>query len=336
MRSKVFSQLDSRWSRLPYPNRTYTIGTSGCGCCSVTNVIIEQSEYWMYTPKDVQPYMKQFAVPAKGTMWIGITKAFKHYDFDVKNPQTMGELFKILNNLKKRHKRTMGVLLFRGGTKGGVTWTTSGHYVAFTDYKLKNGKHYFYMKDSGGRRNTGWFCYEKTQKGLIVQCWSAAFKDTIGKKFCSEARDTFKEMHKLEFKYSATGNSWYWSKAKKHKTSNCATYVSYVLQRMGLLKEGQVFWCNDGKVKYKGKNAKEQMHKIATISHPKKPPKKCKLKKGDICGYSNPAHTQIFFKYDKDGNALWYSFGPSDLWKRLPRKRGNYNNKKIETIIRLK
>ena len=323
---------------MPYPNRTYTIGTSGCGCCSVTHVIIEASQFWDYTPKDVQPYMKQFAVPAKGTMWNGITKSLRHYDFDVKNPQSMGDLFRILNNLKKRKKRTLGILLFRGGTKGGITWTTSGHYVAFTNYKYKNNKHYFYMKDSGGRKHTGWFCYETTMKGLIVQCWNAAFKDTTGKKLCREARKTFKDMKELGFKYSATGNSWFWSKAikQKHLTSNCATYVCYALQRMGLLKEGQVFWCNDGKVKYKGDGTKEQLHKVAAISYPKKPPKKCALKRGDICGYSNPAHTQIFFRYDNNGNALWYSYGPSDVNKKLPRKRGNYNTKKIDTIIRLK
>lgn len=336
MRNKVFSQLDSRWSKLPYPNRTYTIGTSGCGCCSVTNVIIEQSQFWTYTPKDVQPYMKQFAVPAKGTLWSGITKSLKHYDFDVKNPATMGDLFKILNKLKKQKRRTLGVLLFRGGTKGGITWTTAGHYVAYTNYKYKNGKHYFYIKDSGGRKHTGWFCYETTMRGLIVQCWNAAFKNTNGKKLCKEARKTFKEMKELGFRYSATGNADSWTKAKKHKTSNCATYINYVMQRMGLLKDGQQFWCNNGKVNYKGKGAKEQLNKVAKISHPKKEPKKCKLKRGDICGYSNPAHTQAFFDYDKNGNALWYSYGPTDVHSKLPRKRGNYNNKKIETIIRLK
>ena len=332
MRTKVFSQLDTRWCKLPYPYKPYNIGTSGCGCCSVTNVIIELDKYKNYTPKNVQPYMKQFAVAGQGTRWVGITKALAHYGMKVINHETMSDLFKTLNKRKVR----LGVLLFRGGTRGGITWTTAGHYVAFTDYKVKNGKHYFYMKDSGGRKHTGWYCYETTMKGLIVQCWSAVkkpAKKTKGQKLCTMCKDTFAKMSK--FKYQVSGNATSWSTAQKKKTSNCATYVSYCLQRMGLLKAGQVFWCNNGKVKYKGKGTEEQLKKVAKITHPKKAPKKCGLKKGDICGYSNPAHTQVFAGW-KNGNALWYSFGPSDIGKKLPRKRGSYNTKKIDTIIRLK
>ena len=169
MRSKVFSQLDPRWSGLPYPSKPYTIGTSGCGCVSVTHVIIEIDKYKNYTPKNVQPYMKQFAIPGKGTTWDGITTALKHYGLNVINHATMDDLFKTLAARKQR----MGIILFRGGTKGGITWTTSGHFVAFLNYKVVNGKHYFYVKDSGGRKHTGWYCYETQMKGLIPQIWSA-------------------------------------------------------------------------------------------------------------------------------------------------------------------
>ena len=332
MRKKVFSQLDPRWSKLPYPKKPYTIGTSGCGCCSVTHVIIEMTKYKNYTPKNVQPYMKQFAIPGQGTRWAGITQALDHYGFKAINHATMADLFKTLEKRKQR----LGIILFRGGTKGGVTWTSAGHYVAFTDYKVKGSKHWFYMKDSGGRKHTGWYCYETTMAGLIPQVWSAVEKPpkkTTGEKLLIMCKDTFKKMSK--FKYTPSGNATSWSTAQKKKTSNCATYVSYCLQRMGLLKAGQVFWCNNGKVNYKGKGAETQLKSVAKITHPNKAPKKCGLKKGDICGYSNPPHTQVFAGW-KNGNALWYSFGPSDIGKKLPRKRGNYNSKKIETIIRLK
>ena len=169
MRSKVFSQLDPRWSKLPYPNKKYTIGSSGCGCVSVTHVIIEVEKYKDYTPKMVQPYMKQFAVPGQGTSWNGITKSLQHYGLKVINHPTMPDLFKTLD---KRTQR-MGIIIFRKGTRGGITWTTWGHCQAYTDYKIVKGKHYFYMKDSGGRKHTGWYCYETQMKGLIPQVWSA-------------------------------------------------------------------------------------------------------------------------------------------------------------------
>ena len=171
MSKKVFSQLDTRWSYLPYPSKPYNIGTSGCGCCAVTHVIIERDKYKSYTPKTVQPYMKQFAVAGQGTQWVGITKSLQHYGFTVINHATMKDLFATLNKRKER----LGIILFRGGVKGGIRWTTSGHYVAFTDYKYdsKTKHHMFYCKDSGGRRHTGWYCYETQMKGLIPQVWSA-------------------------------------------------------------------------------------------------------------------------------------------------------------------
>ena len=169
MNKKVYSQLDPRWSGLPYPRKPYTIGTSGCGCCSVTHVIIETEKYAKYTPKNVQPYMKQFAVAGQGTKWAGITESLKHYGFKPINHQTMDDVFKTLAKRKKK----LGIILFRKGTRGGITWTTGGHYVAFVDYKIAHGRHYFYTKDSGGRGHTGFYCYETQMAGLIPQIWTA-------------------------------------------------------------------------------------------------------------------------------------------------------------------
>ena len=73
--------------------------------------------------------------------------------------------------LNKKDAPKMGVLLFRKGTRGGITWTAGGHYVAFLNYKVVNGKHYFYTKDSGGRHHDGWYCYETQMAGLLPQIW---------------------------------------------------------------------------------------------------------------------------------------------------------------------
>ena len=166
----IFKQWDSRWGNLAYPRKPKTLASSGCGCCSIANLLIETSKYENYTPKTVRPYMvKQgYAVYGHGTSWSGITKTLEHYGFKVVEPNISSSMTKAWAELDKGNR--MGVLLFRGGTKGGVTWTLGGHYVAFSSYKVKNGKHYFYTKDSG-RNNDGWHCYETTMAGLLPKIW---------------------------------------------------------------------------------------------------------------------------------------------------------------------
>lgn len=171
MRSAIFRQYDSRWGSLKYPSGVYTLSRSGCGCCACTHLIIEKDEYKNYTPKNVRPYMiKQgFATLGNGTTWNGITKTLEHYGFKVVKPNIATSMTSAWKELNKGNRA--GVLLFRGGSRGGVTWTSGGHYVAFLDYKVKNGKHYFYTKDSGSRKHDGWYCYETTMMGLLPQMW---------------------------------------------------------------------------------------------------------------------------------------------------------------------
>ena len=143
----------------------------GCGCCACLHVLIELDKYKNWTPKDLRPYMVKsgFAIKGQGTLWSGITKTLQHYGFSVINHPNMSSVWKTLGERKSK----LGVILFRGGSRGGVTWTTGGHFVAFVDYKVANGKHYFYCKDSGGRHHDGWYCYETTMQGLIPQIWTA-------------------------------------------------------------------------------------------------------------------------------------------------------------------
>ena len=175
MNKNIYRQMDSRWGSLPYPTRYYSFGGNGCGCCACLHVLIEQDKYKNWTPKNLRPYMvnKGFATYGNGTTWSGITKTLEHYNNTVINHSSMDSLFKTLNERKKKGLPLLGVILFRSGSRGGVTWTAGGHYVAYVNYKKSNGKHYFYIKDSGGRCNDGWFCYETTMKGLIPQIWSA-------------------------------------------------------------------------------------------------------------------------------------------------------------------
>lgn len=173
MNKVIYRQADSRWGSLPYPTKAYSFAGNGCGCCACTHNIIEIPKYAKYTPKDVRPYMvaQGFATRGHGTTWDGITKTLEHYGFKVATPNIGISMKGAWDLLNKKDAPKQGVLLFRGGTKGGVRWTSGGHYVAFLDYKVKNGKHYFYTKDSGGRHHDGLYCYETTMRGLLPKIW---------------------------------------------------------------------------------------------------------------------------------------------------------------------
>jgi len=172
MRKVIYRQYDSRWGSLYYPTKNSNVSNSGCGLCSVLHCIIERDKYKSYTPKSIRKYMVQFAIAGQGTTWSGIRDALKHYGMEnckwFGASASMDTVFKELNKGGR-----IGVILFSAGkAPNGVVWTTGGHYVAFTDYKVKNGKHYFYMKDSGGRKHDGWYIYENSMKGRVAQVWT--------------------------------------------------------------------------------------------------------------------------------------------------------------------
>lgn len=190
MRDEIFRQYDSRWGKLPYPTKSYSFAGSGCGCCAVTHLLIEMEQYKNWTPKKVRPYMVEqgFATKGHGTTHAGITLTLKHFGLPSEMHENMTDAFQTLNKMPKG--RRAGILLFRAGTRGGKTWTSGGHYVAFTDYKLVKGKHYFYTKDSGARKNDGWHCYETQMKGLIKEIWTVELPEikpgkyyTVGKTY---------------------------------------------------------------------------------------------------------------------------------------------------------
>ena len=172
MNMTIYKQLDSRWSGLPYPTRGSSFGATGCGCCACTHIAIEQSSKAKWTPATLRPWMvKQgYAYVGQGTTWQGITETLKyigHKEVVCVWNDPMTRAWKELNKGNR-----IGILLVDNSkTPDGTYWTASGHYVAFTDYKVSNDKHYFYIKDSGGRNHDGWFCYEKSIKGALPKLW---------------------------------------------------------------------------------------------------------------------------------------------------------------------
>ena len=172
----TYLQYDSRWGKKNY-NGSSTMATAGCGPTSVA--MLAYAVDGKTTPWDVALYMKQhgYAVYGHGTAWDGIPAAMKHFGLeDVKNVADMSDVFSYLA------KGYCAVFLFKAGSRGGVTWTTSGHYVAVTDYKKEGGKHYLYTRDSGGRGHTGFYVYETKIKGLVPQVWVGKVPPKIKKR----------------------------------------------------------------------------------------------------------------------------------------------------------
>lgn len=171
MNPAIYRQNDPRWGTLAYPRSPYTVATDGCGLCSVTHCAIEQKKYWTSTPKTFYSFMKKYAAYGDGTEWIGIDEGLKTYLGNSKRHYSMSSLWQELDKGNR-----VGVILFGKGTApDGTVWTGGGHYVAFVDYKVQNGQHYLFTKDSNGSRlNDGWHSYERSMKGCIPDVmWTA-------------------------------------------------------------------------------------------------------------------------------------------------------------------
>ena len=181
MNKTIYKQTDSRWGNKPYPVKASSFAGNGCGCVSCVHCIIEQDKYKSYTPESIRPWMiKQgYAVTNQGTTWSGIPGTLKHYGFkNIFHIDRNDPMSKAWPELNKGHR--VGVILFKDGVApNGTVWTTSGHYVAFTDYYVKDGKHYFYTKDSGGRNHDGYHTYENSMRGCISQMWIAEVPVTL-------------------------------------------------------------------------------------------------------------------------------------------------------------
>lgn len=161
----TYRQYDSRWGKKNY-NGSSNYATAACGPTSCANILYAINP--KITPLTTGKYMQThgYAIRNNGTAHAGIPACLKHF-----GAQNVGQVVKMADVFARCAKGDVGVFLFGAGSKGGVTWTTSGHYIAVTGYKASNGKHYFRTFDSGGRRHDGWYCYETTMKGLIPKIW---------------------------------------------------------------------------------------------------------------------------------------------------------------------
>ena len=168
----IYKQYDSRWGSKYYPTRGTNVGNAGCGLLACTHVAMEQESKKNWTPNNLRSWMvsQGFALAGQGTKWEGITQTLKHIGHDAVIRIYADPMSKAFEELDKGDR--IGVILFDSNlAPDGTRWTGCGHYVAFTDYKVENGKHWFYTKDSGGRDHSGWYSYERSMKGCIPKIW---------------------------------------------------------------------------------------------------------------------------------------------------------------------
>ena len=148
--------------------------------------------------------------------------------------------------------------------------------------------------------------------------------------------------HKHNMKFSRNGGG---KTLKGSKGFNCATYVSWTLQEMGLIPKGKTMWFSKKPHGAAYDYIKDHPEKFK-ILHPDQPVKKCPdLKPGDICGFTingYAPHTTVYAGTDDKGHPLWYS-GGGDY--RKMRENGfqatrfkyyEQNNDIIYTIVRIR
>ena len=181
MRTTIFKQYKDPWQSLPFPGGGTNVRGAGCGLCSVAHILIEDSRYQNITPTTIRPFMVKYAVQNQGLKHAGIPDTLRYYGMEnVKEFGSSSSMKDIFTELNKGSR--LGVILFykrnsRGNTvpsigPDGTCWTGGGHFIGFTDYKIKDGKHWFYMKDSGGRDHDGWYSYENSMRGCVYKVWT--------------------------------------------------------------------------------------------------------------------------------------------------------------------
>ena len=182
--------------------------------------------------------------------------------------------------------------------------------------------------------------------------------------YIASLKDMAKKLKTKGFSYgNSSVKGSYASALSSNKKFNCAVYVSWTLQQMGILPEGKTFWCSIDGGHASGftymNNHPERYTIIKTksldINNKKGKNKSMKellkagvLKKGDICGFyieGRAPHTAVYAGNTSAGNAKWYSGGSGDFKKMfdgsgnvVPRRYKYYENANdyLTVIIRIK
>lgn len=175
--SKTFRQFDDRWGDLVYTRGGSTMAHAGCGATTEAMIIVNNPEYADADPRTTRKWLMANHYNIQGTTHAGISKGLEHFGFVQRNfsEANIQQAFDLLAS----GEYLWGAINFGRGKRGGVVWTSNGHYVMFSAFRVKNGKVELFTRDPGARKNDGWHGYRKTMKGLIKRIWICKLKNAV-------------------------------------------------------------------------------------------------------------------------------------------------------------
>ena len=190
--------------------------------------------------------------------------------------------------------------------------------------------------------------YELTYKGIMgygtPEYPDEGLTSSTASEILSKAQEIGKLMVDEKWVYSNYDlkGSLAAAEQRSAKRTNCAHGVCLVLQEVGLLKKGQIFFGNkSGELSCNGTVRKQIEKGFDIIKTGGKKSKDLDLKPGDICLFKG--HTNIYAGKDENGKTFWYDFGrdqtkakkPGSVFVRSVRK-GEINWSVITVILRVK
>ena len=225
--------------------------------------------------------------------------------------------------------------------KGGVG---ESHHVGIVEY-VENGIVHTIEGNKNNQVMRGH--YELTYKGIMgygtPDYPDEGLTSSTASEILSKAQEIGKMMVEEKWVYSNTDLKGSLAAAEQSaKRTNCAHGVCLVLQEVGLLKKGQIFFGNkSGELSCNGTVRKQIEKGFDIIKTSGKKSKDLDLKPGDICLFKG--HTNIYAGKDENGKTYWYDFGrdqtkdkkPGSVFVKSVRK-GEINWAVITVILRVK
>ena len=225
--------------------------------------------------------------------------------------------------------------------RGGVG---ESHHVGIVEY-VENGIVHTIEGNKNNQVMRGH--YELTYKGIMgygtPDYPDERLTSSTASEILSKAQEIGKMMVEGKWVYSNTDLKGSLAAAEQSaKRTNCAHGVCLVLQEVGLLKKGQIFFGNkSGELSCNGTVRKQIEKGFDIIKTGGKKSKDLDLKPGDICLFKG--HTNIYAGKDENGKTYWYDFGrdqtkdkkPGSVFVKSVRK-GEINWAVITVILRVK